>query len=225
MSEDRTPRCYGAIPFRALRDKRLAGIPLALLGIIAAHDRFGHAGQGCTASQGRLAELVGCHRQAINAAIRRLEELGYISCGVFGKADRRMTYSVLYTEADAEAFSSKKDRPKRAQACPPQQTSPAPTCPPDRTCQAIENHDAFHETGAKTRSLAQAEYIPLKRREERKSGFSMQHGAAPEPPDIGPEDDPTGYPHSQALANDRLWQRHCAVKGRPSLSANLGRRR
>lgn len=224
MFEDHTPRCYGAIPFRALRDKRLAGIPLALLGIIAAHDRFGHAGQGCTAAQGRLAELVGCHRQAINAALGRLEELGYISCGVVGKADRRHTYSVIYTEADAEAFSSKKDRPKRSRGCPLQRTTPPPVCPPERTSQGIENAEKSSEKAAKTRLLAQSEYIPLKRSEEEEDGFSMQRGAGPEPPDIGPEDDPTEFPNRSLAhaANERLLARH----GRPNLTAKLplGRR-
>ncbi len=114
--------CYGAIPFRAFRDKHLAGVPLALLGVIAAHDRFGRNGQGCTANQSRLAELIGCRREAINAAVGVLDALGYITCGLDEKTGRRRSYSVRYdNKADNLAFRAGQERSgaKRPKACAP----------------------------------------------------------------------------------------------------------
>lgn len=111
---DRVGVCYGAIPFRALRDPRLSRLALCLLGIIAAHDRFGRNGQGCWAGVARLAQLVGCSRGAAHAALVDLadDENPYITMHEIendGGDSRRRTYEfrVLYTDDDAERFAAR----------------------------------------------------------------------------------------------------------------------
>lgn len=206
--------CYGAIPFRALRDTRLAGIPLALLGVIAAHDRFGRNGLGCTASQSRLAELVGCRREAINAAIRLLELHGYIECGIDAQTERRFSYSVVYdNEADNAAFAEGRTQrrgPKYVKACAPQRTSPAQKqsgkacapertskaarCAPQRTSQSAENRDENAENAGFTEAHQEAQYIPLSGKISVETGFpTIEPGSAagghsrPPPPGALPD--------------------------------------
>ena len=226
--------CYGAIPFRALRDKRLAGIPLAVLGILAAHDRFGRNGQGCTASQGRLAELVGCHRQTINEAIVLLDQLGYITCTLHGRAQRRSGYSVVYdNEADNEAFkpdarrgprklTACRPQPTSSQsACRPQRTSTKPACPPQQTSERPGNRPQPVEISASEASPPEAEYILRSSNRYRRSSDSSMCNSGLDPGrTIDTEPDPTAQPCSLKVANQRLLERH----GRPDLTSTLGRR-
>lgn len=201
--------CYGAIPFRALRDRRLAGLPLALLGIIAAHDRFGRNGQGCWASQSRLAELLSVTRQAVCVALGILEELGYVVAAVDEKDRRRRTYSVTYDNAaDTEAFTGRKrgasHRRDRGKTCPVDRTDIDPICPPDQTEIAAEmcppdqteieaicpvGHNNFSgqkpqktriNTGARGFSQ-QGEYIPLSGNISSKSACSASGDWGEEP--------------------------------------------
>jgi hypothetical protein len=157
---------------------------LALLGIIAAHDRFGRNGQGCWASHKRLAELVGCRREAVTLALGILQERGYVSVAVDEQDARRRVYSVVYDNAaDSEAFRGRKgvrrekcaaertDRPgKRVR-----QSAPIPTenCAPERTdpaqIGAVQQTDFEPPNRARgpvntgpPDPLPQAEYIPLK---------------------------------------------------------------
>jgi hypothetical protein len=250
MSKDEGILCFGAIPFRALRDKRLVGVPIVVLGIIAAHDRFGRNGQGCTASQGRLAELAGCRRETINAAITLLDQLEYIVCGLNAKTGRRQSYSVVYNNADDNAAFRTADpadklRPKRSNSCaperaspevearPPRRTIPTRSCAPERTksqqgcaqeptCETTVEHCDYHENAADFQSAPQREYIPLSGNIlSLSSELPMTHEAGPAPADPGRQDDPTAIPNrSLQNANERLWARH----GLPKLTSNLGLR-
>ena len=210
--------CYGAIPFRALRDRRLAGIPLALLGVIAAHDRFGRNGLGCTASQSRLAELVGCNREAINRAITLLDQLGYIDCGLDATTERRRSYSVVYdNEADVAAFAQARAPRRGARpvgACAPQRTSsrpkpPGQTCAPERTSnerpcaaqrtsQSAEIRAESAENAGSSEAPQQAEYIPLSGNKSVETGFAaVQPGSTVE--DERPPPPPGSLPDPEAI--------------------------
>jgi hypothetical protein len=184
MSENEHFPCYGAIPFRALRDRELAGVPLALLGIIAAHDRFGRNGQGCWASHKRLAELVGCRREAVTLALGILLERGYVSMAVDEQDARRRVYSVVYdNEADSEAFQGRRgsrrekcapehtDRsgkpvrhsaPIKAAKCAPHRTDPQQIGAVQQTDFAPSDRSQSHVNIGPASLPRQGEYIPLK---------------------------------------------------------------
>ncbi len=95
--------CYGAVPVRALCDRDLWGLPLALLGIIAAHDRMG---KGCWATQRRLAKLLGVRQASISDAERKLDKKGLVTVTPDKKDQRRRFLRVRYTAADRAAFNA-----------------------------------------------------------------------------------------------------------------------
>jgi hypothetical protein len=104
MKEGKKVERFGAIPFRAFGDRRIHGLPLAILGVIAAHDCFGKNGQGCTASHRRLADLASCRREAVTHALGLLEEYGYVQAEVHPRDGRKRTYKVIYNDQDRIAF-------------------------------------------------------------------------------------------------------------------------
>lgn len=99
---------YAPYPLRALRDQRLTGLHLRVLGVIAAHDRLNKNGQGCRAGNKRLAELSGCHLKSLSPALKALAELGYIEANTNPLNRRSRIYTVIYTDEDAESFGFKK---------------------------------------------------------------------------------------------------------------------
>ncbi|MGE0766841.1 MAG: hypothetical protein AB7L90_10285 [Hyphomicrobiaceae bacterium] len=187
-----------------------------MLGVIAAHDRFGRNGLGCTASQSRLAELVGCRREAINAAIRLLELHGYIECGIDTKTERRFSYSVVYdNEADNAAFAegrtqrrgpkhvSKARAPQRTspahkqtgKVCASERTSKAARRAPQRTSQSTANRAESAENSGFSEAPQEAQYIPRSGNISVETGFATIEpgsivGAEHRPPPPGPLPDP-----------------------------------
>jgi DNA-binding MarR family transcriptional regulator len=190
MSTHEFVPCYGAVPFRALRDRRLDGIPLALLGIIAAHDRFGRNGQGCWASHSRLAELLGCRREAVCKALALLEALGYIGTSVDESDRRRRSYRVIYNEVDAEAFAARErgtsHRRDHGKKCAPERTdrreecvrpsaqTQAAICAPERTDLLAEKPPESPVNTGSPDAQSQGEYIPQSGKISSKSARSPQ---------------------------------------------------
>ncbi len=112
MTECAKPQ-FAPLPMRACSDRRLYGLPMALLAIIAAHDRFNSNGQGCWASRARLAELAQCDQRYVSEVLGRLEDLGYIASQAAPEDRRRRIYTVLYTDEDQSAFAGReKGRPQ-----------------------------------------------------------------------------------------------------------------
>lgn len=108
---------YAPYPLRALRDQRLTGLHLRVLGVIAAHDRLNKNGQGCRAGNKRLAELSGCHLKSLSPAIKALAELGYIEADTNPLNRRSRIYTVIYTDEDAESFGFRKPARIARQGC------------------------------------------------------------------------------------------------------------
>jgi DNA-binding MarR family transcriptional regulator len=97
-------KVFAPIPARALRDQRLSGLQLRLLGAIALFDRMGRNGQGCWARHELLAEIASCAYTSVSTELRRLHLAGYITNSRHPKDRRRTVYSVVYTDADAHKF-------------------------------------------------------------------------------------------------------------------------
>ncbi len=97
--------CSGAMPFRCLGDRRLAGLHLRVLGVIATHDRLSRVkgGQGCWAGQKRIAGAVGTGKSHVSEAISDLADWGYLTAEK-GKGEARKVYRVVYTSGDRDSF-------------------------------------------------------------------------------------------------------------------------
>lgn len=100
-------KCYSAMPFRCFGDLRLTRADLAVLGVIAAHDRFQANGRGCDVKRDRLAYLADIDLATMSRSVRKLTEHGYIVGTPHHKDGRRNIYCVLYTDEDHEDFKSK----------------------------------------------------------------------------------------------------------------------
>lgn len=96
------PERFAPVPFRALGDKRLSRADLAVLGVIAAHDRFQTNGRGCDAGRPRIAHLANCDMATMSHAVTRLEAFGYIGSRTHPADGRKRLYWVIYTEDDAK---------------------------------------------------------------------------------------------------------------------------
>jgi DNA-binding MarR family transcriptional regulator len=96
---NKSPR-YGPIPLRACRDLRLGAAHFRALTAIAGFDRLGKNGQGCWASQDRIAELVGCSKSHLSNILTHLRNCGYITSKI--NPDKRWSriHRVIYTEED-----------------------------------------------------------------------------------------------------------------------------
>jgi len=105
-AEDR-PECFSPIPFRAITDRRLKRADLAVLGVIAVHDRFNTNGRGCYVARDRLVFLTGLSVGAFSRSVSKLLELGYISAQRGPKDGRRRVFRVIYTKEDGFLFSKK----------------------------------------------------------------------------------------------------------------------
>ncbi len=88
-------RIFGPIPVRAFKDKELRGEDFRVLGIIAAHDRFGANGTGCYASQETLCHRIKIDTTAFSRSVRRLEERGYLTASAHPLNKRQRAYSVV----------------------------------------------------------------------------------------------------------------------------------
>ncbi len=99
--------CFAAVPFRALGDARLTRTELAILGVIAAHDRFQANGRGCDAGRPRIAHLANCDMGTMSRAITQLELLGYVKVYAHPGDGRKRIYCVIYADKDFEMLSGK----------------------------------------------------------------------------------------------------------------------
>ncbi|MEM7223454.1 MAG: MarR family transcriptional regulator [Pseudomonadota bacterium] len=97
MSAGQDP--WGALPERAFSDDRLTAIDYRVLGVIAAHDRFGRNGMGCTLNARKLAEKAKVNPAHLARHTKRLEEFGYITIERSNADKRRLIYSVIYDVA------------------------------------------------------------------------------------------------------------------------------
>jgi DNA-binding MarR family transcriptional regulator len=102
---NKRPERWAAIPFRALGDKRLSRADLAVLGVIAAHDRFQANGRGCDAGRPRIAHLANCDMATMSHAVSRLESFGYVGSRAHPADGRKRIYWVIYTDDDAKFLS------------------------------------------------------------------------------------------------------------------------
>jgi hypothetical protein len=122
--DDAQALCFGSLPFRAFPDRKLKLLPMRVLGVISGHDQFNANGQGCWASNRRVAELIGCHPKSASRAIRWLIKHGYLKDlgAPPGKqrGRRRRFLSVIYNEADVTAFKVTAQVPQTVTAQVPQ---------------------------------------------------------------------------------------------------------
>ncbi len=97
--------CSGAMPFRCFGDRRMTGLHLRVLGVIATHDRLSQVkrGQGCWAGQKRIAGAVGTGISHVSEAIRELTDWGYLTAEK-GNSEVRKVYRVCYTPGDWDCF-------------------------------------------------------------------------------------------------------------------------
>jgi hypothetical protein len=98
---------FNGAPARAVHDASLTPVDHRVLGAIALHDRFNNNGQGCWASNARLAEVAGCHPNSVPRSITRLIEKGYVRdlAAIPGRPrTRRRQLVVIYTEEDRRFF-------------------------------------------------------------------------------------------------------------------------
>jgi hypothetical protein len=100
MTRAKQERYFAGIPLRVWLDRRLTRRHLIVLGIIAAHDQFNANGQGCTASQRRIAELAGYYETHVSAAIGDLRDWGYLTSELRGRGRQRVHRIVWQNEVD-----------------------------------------------------------------------------------------------------------------------------
>ena len=107
MTDRQFKPTFAPVPMRAWRDKSLTALHLRVLGAISCHDRLNSNGQGCWASNKRLAEVAGCHEKSIPRAISKLIERGYVRNleAKPGKQRSRVRFlTIVYTDEDGEMF-------------------------------------------------------------------------------------------------------------------------
>lgn len=124
MPKSRAKPQYAAIPMRALvdltaeqrperkPDEKFTGTHLALLAIIAAHDRLSlhrNSGAGCFLSNKQLAVRCGLSYARTSTMLNQLESWGYIVRAALDRDARRKTARVIYNEQDGEAFKAFRD--------------------------------------------------------------------------------------------------------------------
>jgi hypothetical protein len=96
---------FSPMPLRAMAED-LSGLELRVLMCVAAHDRLSLAtgkGQGCRASNIRMAEMIGCNFSRLCSTLTGLRDRGYLRQEKLG---RHTVYRVIYTEADRLLFSN-----------------------------------------------------------------------------------------------------------------------
>ena len=94
-------RYFAGIPLRVWLDRRLTRRHIIVLGIIAAHDQFDANGQGCTASQRRIAELAGCYETHVSEMVRDLRDWEYITSELRG---RQRVHRIVWKNAVDRCF-------------------------------------------------------------------------------------------------------------------------
>ena len=145
---------FAPIPPRAIGDKRLTGSHFRVLAAIAMHDRLSmsrKAGQGCWASNKRLAELTNLNYSNLSTALIQLGEWGYLNREPHPLNKRTRIYRVIY-DALPTGKQSLNDLPmgEQSEALPVGNPSEQIVCPEK-------------SKSLKDQELESVEYIPLKR--------------------------------------------------------------
>lgn len=122
MADGNPKRLFAAIPLRAMATD-LSGLHLRILVCVAIHDRMSLVtgkGQGCRASNRRMAEMVGCNYNNLCLALMELVALGFLvreERPRIGRLGRETVYQVVYSDADRALFDlASKSRPTRRKA-------------------------------------------------------------------------------------------------------------
>jgi hypothetical protein len=89
---------FVAVPVRALNDERLAARHWRVLMAIAYHDRLGKNGQGCWATNQRLAELTGLSYNRVAEALSDLRAWGYITSEINPDNRNYRIHRVIYDD-------------------------------------------------------------------------------------------------------------------------------
>lgn len=115
---------FAAMPLRALRDLRMTGRHLRLLGIVAGHDQLDRNGQGCWAAQARLAKLASCGEHHVSELLGDLRDWSYLKIQKHPKDHRRRVYRVIYNEQDSRWDEEIKNTSHRGEASNPDTSCP-----------------------------------------------------------------------------------------------------
>ena len=103
MASDKT--LFAPVPLRAMAND-LSGLQLRTLVCVSAHDRLSLVkgkGQGCRASNVRMAEMVGCSFARLCSTLTELTDAGYLQKEKLG---RHTVYRVIYTDDDRLLFGN-----------------------------------------------------------------------------------------------------------------------
>lgn len=101
---------YAPMPARVIGAGNLSALDLRVLMAVAVHDRLGANGIGCSASQERLATMVGCHTKSLSRSIAALAAGGHIRVKPNPMDSRQKTYQVIYNEFDQAYFDAAKGK-------------------------------------------------------------------------------------------------------------------
>lgn len=135
---------FAPMPLRAMAVD-MSGLELRVLLCVASHDRMSLAtgkGQGCRASNARMAAMIGCSYGKLCAALSDLTAAGFLQREKLG---RHTVYRVIYSDDDKCLFG----HTSRDTTCDQTVQSDAATC----------DHDFSETPGNLTKTASQ--YIPL----------------------------------------------------------------
>ncbi|MCW5695320.1 MAG: hypothetical protein KIS96_01165 [Bauldia sp.] len=135
---------FAPVPLRCLVDGRLDDRHKLVLMVVAAHDRLGRNGLGCTASVSRIAELAGVDYTVCSAALNHLMRCGYLEGARQQDDGRARIWRVVYTDDDAKVLPN----PRRGRL-PPRKPSPADSLPGDHS----DRRDSLPEAATKPSAL------------------------------------------------------------------------
>lgn len=100
-----TKQLFAPVPLRAMA-MDVSGLEMRILTCVAAHDRMSLVvgkGQGCSASNQRMQQMIGCSYAALCKSLSVLVDAGLLRRELRG---RRTIYRVLYTADDMLLFSN-----------------------------------------------------------------------------------------------------------------------
>lgn len=95
---------FAPVPNRAVTDDRLRLIHYRVLALVAAHDRFGANGMGCTLSTRGIGERLKQKQGNVSNACRDLVSWGYLLPAPNPKHSQMRMLRVVYEDADKDAF-------------------------------------------------------------------------------------------------------------------------
>ena len=98
---------FAPVPNRAVTDDRLRLIHYRVLALIAAHDRFGINGMGCTLSTRGIGERLKQKQGNVSIACRDLVNWGYLMPVRNPKHSQMRMLSVIYEDEDKDAFKAR----------------------------------------------------------------------------------------------------------------------